>query len=125
MWSDGVVLLVLEVHACIAKDDEHFHQLVLSLVQNFRGNNTLLEKRGALIIRRLCVPFDAETLYRKLSSILEKELDLYFAAIMVQLDKLIWLLETPIFAYMRLQLLEPQRHIRLSKALYGLLMLLP
>ncbi|KAL9254425.1 VAC14-like protein [Drosera capensis] len=201
--SDEVVLLVLEVHACIAKDDEHFHQLVLSLVQNFRSNNSLLEKRGALIIRRLCVLLDAETVYRKLSSILEKELDLDFAAVMVQalnlilltsselfqlrellkqslinaagralflslyvswshssmatislcllaqayqhtstiiqslveedinvkfmvqLDKLIRLLETPIFAYMRLQLLEPRRHVCLLKALYGLLMLLP
>ncbi|GAB2296947.1 PtdIns(3,5)P(2) sythesis regulation factor [Dionaea muscipula] len=201
--SDGVVLLVLEVHACIAKDPQHFHQLVVYLVENFRDNNTLLEKRGALIIRRLCVLLEAERVYRELSTILENESDLDFASIMVQalnlilltsselfelrellkqslvdaagrdlflslyaswshssmaiislcllaqayqhvstviqslveedisvkflvqLDKLIRLLETPIFAYLRLQLLEPRRYVWLLKALYGLLMLLP
>ncbi|PQQ18847.1 protein VAC14 homolog [Prunus yedoensis var. nudiflora] len=198
-----VVLLVLEVHACIAQDPQHFRQLVVFLVHNFRVDNSLLEKRGALIIRRLCVLLDAERVYRELSTILEGESDLDFASIMVQalnlilltsselselrdllkhslvnpsgkdlfvslyaswchspmaiislcllaqtyqhastvvqslveedinvkflvqLDKLIRLLETPIFAYLRLQLLEPGRHVWLLKALYGLLMLLP
>ncbi|KAJ9153046.1 hypothetical protein P3X46_026535 [Hevea brasiliensis] len=201
--SDEVVLLVLEVHACIAKDPQHFRQLVVFLVHNFRVDNSLLEKRGALIIRRLCVLLDAERVYRELSTILEGEADLDFASIMVQalnlilltsselaelrgllkqslvnlagkdlfvslyaswchspmaiislcllaqtyqhasvviqslveedinvkflvqLDKLIRLLETPIFAYLRLQLLEPGRYMWLLKALNGLLMLLP
>ncbi|KAK6122422.1 hypothetical protein DH2020_043864 [Rehmannia glutinosa] len=201
--SDEVVLLVLEVHACIAKDEKHFDQLIIYLIQNFRVDNSLLEKRGALIIRRLCVLLDDETVYRKLSNILQGEPDLDFASVMVQalnlilltsselanlrnllkkslfdaaaknlflslyaswchspmaiislcllaqtyqhsssviqslveedinvkflvqLDKLIHLLETPTFAYLRLQLLEPGRYIWLLKALYGLLMLLP
>ncbi|KAA8532508.1 hypothetical protein F0562_032676 [Nyssa sinensis] len=201
--SDEVVLLVLEVHACIAKDPQHFRQLVIFLVHNFHVDNSLLEKRGALIVRRLCVLLDAERVYRELSTILKGEADLDFASIMVQalnlilltsselsalrdllkqslvnasgrdlflslyaswchspmaiislcllaqtyrhassviqslveedinvkflvqLDKLIHLLETPIFAYLRLQLLEPGRYIWLLKALYGLLMLLP
>eukprot|EP00268_Persea_americana_P001494 TRINITY_DN1045_c0_g1_i4.p1 TRINITY_DN1045_c0_g1~~TRINITY_DN1045_c0_g1_i4.p1 ORF type:complete len:724 (+),score=135.00 TRINITY_DN1045_c0_g1_i4:163-2334(+) len=201
--SDEVVLLVLEVHACIARDEPHFNRLVLFLVQNFRADHTLLEKRGALIIRRLCVLLDAERVYRELSSILEREANLDFASVMVQalnlilltsselaelrsllkqslvnaagkdlfdslysswchspmatislcllaqayqhassviqslveeditakflvqLDKLIRLLETPVFTYLRLQLLEPGRYIWLLKSLYGLLMLLP
>ncbi|KAF7131616.1 hypothetical protein RHSIM_Rhsim09G0089600 [Rhododendron simsii] len=170
--SDEVVLLVLEVHACIAKDLPNFRQLVVFLVHNFRIDTTLLEKRGALIVRRLCVLLDAERVYRELSTILEGECDLDFATIMVQalnlilltsselselrgllkhslayqhassiiqsmveedinvkflvqLDKLVHLLETPIFAYLRLQLLEPGRYMWLLKALYGLLMLLP
>ncbi|CAN4123402.1 unnamed protein product [Withania somnifera] len=201
--SDEVVLLVLEVHACIAEDPQHFRQLVVFLVHNFQLDHSLLEKRGALIIRRLCVLLDAERVYRELSTILEGESDLDFASIMVQalnlilltaselsdlrdllkqslvnvdgknlflslyaswchspmaiislcllaqayqhtssvihllveedinvkffvqLDKLIHLLETPTFAYLRLQLLEPGRYIWLLKALYGLLMLLP
>ncbi|KAK7843206.1 protein vac14 like protein [Quercus suber] len=201
--SDEVVLLVLEVHAGIAKDPQHFRHLVVFLVHTFRIDNSLLEKRGALIIRRLCVLLDAERVYRELSTILEGESDLDFASIMVQalnlilltsselsglrnllkhslvnpsgkdlfvslyaswchspmaiislcllaqtyehasaviqslvgedinvkflvqLDKLIRLLETPIFAYLRLQLLEPGRYIWLLKALNGLLMLLP
>ncbi|XP_057445520.1 protein VAC14 homolog [Lotus japonicus] len=201
--SDEVVLLVLDVHACIARDPQHFRQLVVFLVHSFRLDNSLLEKRGALIIRRLCVLLNAERVYRELSIILEGESDLDFASIMVQalnlilltslelseirdllkqslvnpagkdlyvslyaswchspmaiislcflaqtyrhasaviqslveedihvkflvhLDKLIRLMETPIFAYLRLQLLEPGRYIWLFKALYGLLMLLP
>ncbi|KAL0005217.1 hypothetical protein SO802_012778 [Lithocarpus litseifolius] len=201
--SDVVVLLVLEIHAGIAEDPKHFRQLLVFLVHTFREDNSLLEKRGALIIRRLCVLLDAERVYRELSTILEGELDLDFASIMVQalnlilltsselsllrnllkhslvnpagkdlfvslyaswchspmaiislcllaqtyehasaviqslvgedinvkflvqLDKLIRLLETPIFAYLRLQLLEPGRYIWLLKALNGLLMLLP
>ncbi|KAG6757625.1 hypothetical protein POTOM_037945 [Populus tomentosa] len=220
--ADEVVLLVLEVHACIAKDLQHFHKLLVFLVHNFRIDHSLLEKRGALIIRRLCVLLDAERVYRELSTILEGEADLDFASIMVQalnlilltsselaelrdllkqslvnsagkdlfvslyaswchspeaiislcllaqvsiwdldftavviilsflqtyqhastviqslveedinvrflvqLDKLIRLLETPIFAYLRLQLLEPGRYTWLLKALNGLLMLLP
>eukprot|EP00246_Nothoceros_aenigmaticus_P012377 TRINITY_DN3816_c0_g1_i1.p1 TRINITY_DN3816_c0_g1~~TRINITY_DN3816_c0_g1_i1.p1 ORF type:complete len:273 (+),score=33.36 TRINITY_DN3816_c0_g1_i1:57-821(+) len=45
--------------------------------------------------------------------------------LLVQVDKLVRLLETPIFAYLRLQLLEPGKYPALLKTLYGLLMLLP
>ncbi|KAJ4901304.1 Protein VAC14-like protein [Raphanus sativus] len=201
--SDDVVLLVLEVHAGIAKDPQHFRHLFVFLIHNFRADNSLLERRGALIIRRLCVLLDAERVYRELSTILEGEDNLDFASTMVQalnlilltsselsklrnllrgslvnregkelfvalyaswchspiaiislcllsqayqhasvviqslveedmnvkffvqLDKLIRLLETPIFTYLRLQLLEPGRYPWLLKTLYGLLMLLP
>ncbi|KAF6150807.1 hypothetical protein GIB67_020890 [Kingdonia uniflora] len=201
--SDEVVLLVLDVHACIARDAPQFRQLVVFLVHKFQVDRSLLQKRGALIVRRLCVLLDAERVYRELSTILEGEADLDFASVMVQalnlilltsselselrgllkqslvnpagkdlflslysswchsptttlslcllaqayqhagsviqslleedinvkflvqLDKLIRLLETPIFSYLRLQLLEPGRYIWLLKALYGLLMLLP
>lgn len=44
---------------------------------------------------------------------------------MMQIDKLVQLLESPIFIHLRLQLLEPQRHPFLLKSLYGLMMLLP
>ncbi|KAF8117482.1 hypothetical protein N665_0009s0011 [Sinapis alba] len=201
--SDDVVLLVLEVHAGVAKDPQHFRHLIVFLIHNFRADNSLLERRGALIVRRLCVLLDAERVYRELSTILEGEDNLDFASTMVQalnlilltsselsklrnllrgslvsregkellvalyaswchspmaiislcllaqayqhasvviqslveedinvkflvqLDKLIRLLETPIFTYLRLQLLEPGRHPWLLKTLYGLLMLLP
>ncbi|KZV19556.1 hypothetical protein F511_06418 [Dorcoceras hygrometricum] len=96
--SDEVVLLVLEVHACIAKDEKHFHQLTLYLIQNFKVDNSLLEKRGPLIIRRLCVLLDAETVYRKLSTILQGEPDLDFASIMVQALNLILLTSSELAA---------------------------
>ena len=46
---------------------------------------------------------------------------------LMQVDKLVQLLESPIFIHLRLQLLEinTQHHADLLKSLYGLLMLLP
>lgn len=49
-----VVLLVLEVHACIAKDPHHFHQLVVFLVHNFRVDNSLLERLVFLLVQLHC-----------------------------------------------------------------------
>lgn len=42
-----------------------------------------------------------------------------------EIDKLIQLIESPIFAYLRLQLLDSEQSPDLVKSLYGLLMLLP
>ena len=39
-----IVLQVLEVLACIARDAPHFHQLVVYLLDNFRNNKELLGK---------------------------------------------------------------------------------
>lgn len=47
------------------------------------------------------------------------------AEVLVQVDRLVQLLETPAYAFLRLQLLEPSRNPDLLKSLYGLLMLLP
>jgi hypothetical protein len=47
------------------------------------------------------------------------------AEVLVQIDRLVQLLETPAFAFLRLQLLQPSKHPDLLRALYGLLMLLP
>eukprot|EP00937_MAST-01D_sp_MAST-1D-sp2_P000165 g165.t1 len=46
---------------------------------------------------------------------------------LMQIDKLVQLLESPIFIHLRLELLEPAnpQHAALLKSLYGLLMLLP
>ncbi|KZV64601.1 ARM repeat-containing protein [Peniophora sp. CONT] len=46
-------------------------------------------------------------------------------SLLVQIDKLVQLIESPVFTYLRLQLLEPDRYPYLFKCLYGLLMLLP
>ncbi|PVD20795.1 hypothetical protein C0Q70_18956 [Pomacea canaliculata] len=42
-----------------------------------------------------------------------------------EIDKLVQLIESPIFAYLRLQLLDAENNPDLIKSLYGLLMLLP
>ncbi|CCF54478.1 hypothetical protein NDA10_005690 [Ustilago hordei] len=46
-------------------------------------------------------------------------------SLLIQIDKLVQLLESPIFTALRLQLLEPERYPYLFKCLYGVLMLLP
>lgn len=45
--------------------------------------------------------------------------------LLIQIDKLVQLLESPVFTYLRLQLLEPEKYPYLYKCLYGILMLLP
>jgi vacuole morphology and inheritance protein 14 len=42
--SDEVVMLVLEVQACIAQDPQHFHRLMVFLVHRFNSEHSLLEK---------------------------------------------------------------------------------
>ncbi|KAM3920650.1 protein VAC14 homolog [Leptodactylus fuscus] len=44
---------------------------------------------------------------------------------LIEVDKLVQLIECPIFTYLRLQLLDVENHPYLIRALYGLLMLLP
>ncbi|CAH1112011.1 unnamed protein product [Psylliodes chrysocephalus] len=44
---------------------------------------------------------------------------------LIEIDKLVQLIESPIFAYLRLELLEIPSNKNLIRALYGLLMLLP
>ncbi|XP_063801929.1 protein VAC14 homolog isoform X1 [Pseudophryne corroboree] len=44
---------------------------------------------------------------------------------LTEVDKLVQLIECPIFTYLRLQLLDVEKHPYLIRALYGLLMLLP
>ena len=44
---------------------------------------------------------------------------------LVQLDRLVHLLETPAFTFLRLQLLRPQQHPFLLRCMYAILMLLP
>ncbi len=41
------------------------------------------------------------------------------------MDKLVQIMESPVFSFLRLQLLEPDKHPYLFKSLYGILMLLP
>ena len=178
---------------------------MVNLLKLFCTDRKLLETRGNLIIRQLCVSLSAERIYRTMADCLERDEDVEFASIMVQnlnnnlitapeladlrkrlrnldgasrdgqtffvtlfrawchnavatfslcllaqayeqayhllqifadqieltvsiliqIDKLVQLLESPVFTALRLQLLEPERYPYLYKCLYGLLMLLP
>ena len=183
-------------------EDDYFASFMHSLLSLFSTDRRLLETRGNLIIRHLCMNLHPERIYRTLADILEKDEDMEFASIMVQnlnnnlitapqlaelrkrlrsletkdgqtffvtlfkawchnavatfslcllaqayeqasnllsifaeleitvnmliqVDKLVQLLESPVFTYLRLQLLEPEKYPFLYKCLYGLLMLLP
>ncbi|KIW05480.1 uncharacterized protein PV09_03364 [Verruconis gallopava] len=202
--SDAVVRqdLILLCQMFRNTDEAKFSSFMVHLIKLFATDRRLLETRGNLIIRQLCLSLSAERIYRTLADCLERDEDVEFASIMVQnlnnnlitapeladlrkrlrnldnkdgqmffvtlfrswchnavatfslcllaqayeqaynllqifadlemtvnmliqIDKLVQLLESPVFTYLRLQLLEPERYPYLYKCLYGLLMLLP
>ena len=64
--------------------------------------------------------------YDHASTLLTNFADLEISvSFLIQIDKLVQLLESPVFTYLRLQLLEPDKYPSLFKCLYGILMLLP
>lgn len=203
--SEQVITRDLQLLAQISfnSDDEYFTVFMVNLLNLFSTDRRLLETRGNLIIRQLCISLKPERIYWTLAEILEREdEDLEFAGIMVQnlsnilitapelsqlrmrlrslnnkegvsfftalfrswchnpsaalslcllsqayehaflllqtivefeitvplliqIDKLVQLLESPVFTHLRLQLLEPEKYPYLYKCLYGILMLLP
>ncbi|ORY01344.1 vacuolar protein 14 C-terminal Fig4p binding-domain-containing protein [Clohesyomyces aquaticus] len=202
--SEAVVTRDLLLLSQISKnsDDSYFTSFMVNLLKLFCTDRRLLETRGNLIIRQLCVTLSAERIYRTMADCLEKDEDVEFTSIMVQnlnnnlitapeladlrrrlrnldsrdgqsffvtlfkswchnavatfslcllaqayeqayhllqifadlemtvnmliqIDKLVQLLESPVFTYLRIQLLEPDKYPHLYKCLYGLLMLLP
>ncbi|RIA92298.1 vacuolar protein 14 C-terminal Fig4p binding-domain-containing protein [Glomus cerebriforme] len=64
--------------------------------------------------------------YEHAANLLQSFADLDITVnLLIQIDKLVQLIESPVFTYLRLQLLEPEKYPYLFKCLYGLLMLLP
>ncbi|PSR93781.1 hypothetical protein PHLCEN_2v4676 [Hermanssonia centrifuga] len=203
--SEEVIKHDLQLLAQISSSSEesYFKLFMNTLLELFSTDRKLLETRGSLIIRQLCLNLNTERIYRTFAEILEKEEDLEFASgmvvklnmilitspeladfrrrlksletrqdgqalfttlyrswchnavavfslcllaqayehasnllsifadleitvqLLVQIDKLVQLIESPVFTYLRLQLLEPEKYPYLFKCLYGLLMLLP
>ncbi|GMH78699.1 hypothetical protein TrLO_g1451 [Triparma laevis f. longispina] len=209
--ADAVVLLVLQVLSRISLAVGEFSRVLNALLKLFSTDRRLLEIRGSLVIRKLCVLLNAKVVYIQTAAVLssasnefslefistmvqtlnlilltaqelqalrdilkrsfkagsaaeDKEVfgalfkcwchnpvstfslcllgqayDLAFSLIkkfsevdisvglLMQLDKLIQLIESPVYIHLRLQLLEVEmpQHSSLLKALYGLLMLLP
>lgn len=203
--SEEVIKYDLQLLSQIStnSDESYFKSFMVNLLGLFSTDKRLLETRGSLIIRQLCLSLNTERIYRTLAEILEKEEDLAFASnmvqklnlilitspelaefrkrlktletrqdgqalfvtlyrswchnavaafslcllaqayehasnllqifaeleitvhLLVQIDKLVQLIESPVFTYLRLQLLEPDKFPYLYKCLYGLLMCLP
>lgn len=84
--AEAVVTKDLQLLSQISRnsEDDYFTNFMVSLLQLFSTDRRLLETRGNLIIRQLCVSLSAERIYRTLADCIEKEEDVEFASIMVQ-----------------------------------------
>lgn len=84
--AEAVVTRDLQLLSQISRNsgDEYFTSFMENLLQLFSTDRKLLEMRGSLIIRQLCLSLSAERIYRTLADCIEKEEDLEFASIMVQ-----------------------------------------
>ena len=84
--SEIVVTKDLQLLSQISRnsEDSYFTSFMVNLLQLFSTDRHLLEVRGNLIIRQLCLNLSPERIYRTLAECLEKEEDLEFASIMVQ-----------------------------------------
>lgn len=84
--AEAVVTKDLQLLSQISRnsEDDYFSTFMVNLLQLFSTDRKLLETRGNLIIRQLCVSLSAERIYRTLADCIEKEEDLEFASIMVQ-----------------------------------------
>lgn len=84
--SDAVVTRDLQLLSQISRnsEDDYFTSFMVNLLQLFSTDRKLLETRGNLIIRQLCISLSPERIYRTLADCIEKEEDVEFASIMVQ-----------------------------------------
>lgn len=84
--AEPVVTKDLQLLSQISKNSEdgYFTSFMTNLLQLFSTDRRLLETRGNLIIRQLCINLSAERIYRTLADCLEKDEDVEFASIMVQ-----------------------------------------
>ena len=84
--AEAVVTRDLQLLSQISRNsgDDYFSSFMENLLQLFSTDRKLLETRGNLIIRELCVSLSPERIYRTLADCIEKEEDVEFASIMVQ-----------------------------------------
>lgn len=84
--AEAVVTKDLQLLSQISRnsEDDYFSNFMVSLLQLFSTDRKLLETRGNLIIRQLCMTLSPERIYRTLAETIEKEEDVEFASIMVQ-----------------------------------------
>eukprot|EP00192_Tetraselmis_astigmatica_P007189 CAMPEP_0117652604 /NCGR_PEP_ID=MMETSP0804-20121206/2717_1 /TAXON_ID=1074897 /ORGANISM="Tetraselmis astigmatica, Strain CCMP880" /LENGTH=798 /DNA_ID=CAMNT_0005458665 /DNA_START=91 /DNA_END=2485 /DNA_ORIENTATION=+ len=104
--SDRVVLESISVQSAFAVSSElHFQQYMARLVACFQAPQgvELLQRRGAMVLRRLCMLLGSERCFVQLASLLADQTNLRFASTMVQALNLI-LLTAPEAKDMRLLL---------------------
>jgi vacuole morphology and inheritance protein 14 len=98
--ADEVVLINLQVLARISLDEVQFNRVLNALIQLFYEDRSLLETRGALVIRKLCSLLDSSSIYLAMARILNSKNDLDYVSLMVQTLNLI-LLTAPELAPLR------------------------
>lgn len=116
--SEEVIKHDLQLLAQISSSSEesYFKAFMVNLLDLFSTDKRLLETRGSLIIRQLCLSLNTERIYRTLAEILEKEEDLEFASDMVQKLNLI-LITCPELVESRKRLKTLETRVRTSSHL--------
>jgi vacuole morphology and inheritance protein 14 len=73
--SERVVTRDLQLLAQVSSnsDDSYFQSFMVNLLSLFATDRKLLETRGSLIIRQLCVNLNPDRIYRTLAEILERD----------------------------------------------------
>jgi hypothetical protein len=73
--SEEVIKHDLQLLAQIssASDDTYFKAFMINLLDLFSTDRRLLDTRGSLIIRQLCLNLSTERIYKTFAEILEKE----------------------------------------------------
>jgi hypothetical protein len=56
-----------------SSEESHFKAFMMDLLDLFSTDRRLLENRGSLIIRQLCLNLNTERIYKTFAEILEKE----------------------------------------------------
>lgn len=119
--SEDVVRRDLQLLAQISSysDHDYFRSFIMSLLSLFSTDRRLLETRGSLIIRQLCMSLDPERIYCAIADILEQDEDLEFASIMIQNLNIILITSSELTDLRkRLRNLEHKDNQRLFNALY-------
>ncbi|ETV90794.1 hypothetical protein, variant [Aphanomyces invadans] len=91
--SDQVVSLNLEVLARLSTNlsQLEFSKVLQAVIQLFATDARLLEKRGSLIVRKLCALLDAKSIYMVFATVLSSHEDLDYVSLMVHTLNLILL----------------------------------
>jgi vacuole morphology and inheritance protein 14 len=65
------LLLIAQISS--SSDESYFKAFMVNLLELFSTDRRLLDTRGSLIIRQLCINLNAERIYRTFAEIIEKE----------------------------------------------------
>jgi vacuole morphology and inheritance protein 14 len=69
----ALVLYLLQVLARICLTESEFQRVLTSIIDLFTADGRLLETRGSLIIRKLCVLLNAKSIYMALAAVLQSK----------------------------------------------------